>query len=612
MKCRQPYSHSTIFMFLLSMLLWGCQQESITQEVQLPKPTDWAKGIVWYQIFPERFFDGNPENGPRASEVPGAELEPGWQIHPWASDWYKMQPWELKRSDKFYDVVFTRRYGGDLIGVIENLDYLKDLGIDGIYFNPVFEAPSLHKYDGSTYHHIDDNFGPDPEGDKKQLAAANETEEPSTWIWTSADSTFLRLIREAHSRGIKIVIDGVFNHTGRQFFAFQDILKKGKDSRYADWYDITSWDDPSTPENEFDYNGWWGVKSLPELAENENGLVKGPREYIFAATRRWMDPNGDGDPSDGIDGWRLDVAEEVAPPFWRDWYGHVHSINPAAITVAEIWGDASEWIEDKRMDATMNYLFARAVVDFFIDRETAVSGTEFNARLQTLHQKYGESIHILWNLMDSHDTDRLPSMIVNPDRNYDRNAGPRDNPGYQVRKPNADERDIQKQIAVFQMTFTGSPMIYYGDEAGMWGADDPDDRKPMVWPEMEFASEKNHPLPGQSRPADPNSFDDKLFFFYKKIIQMRHDNPALATGDYQPLKEAVSENTFGFVRTNDHQQVLTLFNRADHPKRIVVDANALNYSRFKEYFSGNILSAEEGTLEIAVSGRGFSVLISSE
>ena len=146
-----------------------------------------------------------------------------------------------------------------------------DLGINAIYFNPVFEAESLHKYDTGSYHHIDDNFGPDPSGDKKRLKEANENENPGTWIWTSADSTFLKLIQEAHKRGIRIVIDGVFNHSGRAFFAFQDILKNGKNSRYKDWYDILSWDDPATKENEFDYKAWWGVKTLPEFAEDENG-----------------------------------------------------------------------------------------------------------------------------------------------------------------------------------------------------------------------------------------------------------------------------------------------------------------------------------------------------
>mgnify|MGYP005841928669 CR=1 FL=1 len=216
----------------------------------------WAKGLIWYQIFPERFYNADPQNDPLAIEVPGAHLQPGWQPHPWTSDWYKIQPWEAKKSENFYEVVFKRRYGGDLIGVIQKLGYLQELGVGGIYFNPLFEATSLHKYDGSSFHHIDDNFGPDPAGDKARLAAVNENDDPATWIWISADSTFLKLINEVHQRGMKIVIDGVFNHTGTEFFAFQDVIKNQQDSRYAHWYDIVTWDDPATPQNEFDYKGW--------------------------------------------------------------------------------------------------------------------------------------------------------------------------------------------------------------------------------------------------------------------------------------------------------------------------------------------------------------------
>ena len=329
----------TFVFFTFFLVLTGCQEQQTDSDAD--RDLAWAEGIVWYQIFPERFYNGDTTNDPSAAEVPGAENQPAWKIHPWTSDWYEMQPWEKVASDTFYNTVFNRRYGGDLIGVIQRLDYLETLGIDAIYFNPVFEAPSLHKYDGSSFHHIDDNFGPAPERDKRRIAAANETEDPGTWIWTSADSTFLRLIREAHNRDIRIVIDGVFNHSGVEFFAMQDLMEHGKESRYSHWYEVTSWDNPSTPENEFDYEGWWGYKGLPVFAEDKNGLVSGPREYVFAITRRWMDPNNDGDPSDGIDGWRLDVIQEVAPPFWREWHALVKSINPQAITVGEIWEDAS-------------------------------------------------------------------------------------------------------------------------------------------------------------------------------------------------------------------------------------------------------------------------------
>ncbi len=586
------------------IILNACVQKKSTKE-----SLNWAHGIVWYQIFPERFSNGSTQDDPTAKEVPGAEKEPGWQISPWTSDWYKLQPWEKAYSDSFYNVVFNRRYGGDLIGVIDHLDYLQKLGVDAIYFNPVFEAPSLHKYDASMYHHIDDNFGPAPIRDKARLAQANENENPSTWIWTSADSTFLRLIREVHQRGMKLVIDGVFNHTGVQFFAMQDIMKNGKDSRYANWYNIKSWDDPNTPQNEFDYEGWWGFKGLPVFKEDKNGLVNGPRQYIFNITRRWMDPNGDGDPSDGIDGWRLDVMQEVAPPFWRDWYKLVKSINPQAITVAEIWDNASDWISDRRVDATMNYLFARAVKQFFANKDSVISGTEFADKIDNLQKTYGDTTtQILWNLMDSHDTDRLASMIVNPDHHYDRDNSPRWNPDYKVRKPLPKERQIQKQIMAFQIAYIGSPMIYYGDEAGMWGGDDPDDRKPMVWPDMTFKAEKSHPLPGHTRPVDPNYFDQNLFQYTQKLIRMRHELPAVSGGDYHTISSLASTHIYGFQRNTNNEQFIGLFNTADSAKTVVLRNGILKYTTYQDPLTSAEYPVRDGAVTVLIPGRWYVFL----
>jgi len=603
-------SYLSIFLILVFILNFQCDKSK--KEIQLDENLNWTKGSVWYQIFPERFYNGNSSNDPSVVEVP-ENNNPNWRVSPWKSDWYKMQRWERQNRKPFYDssVVFARRYGGDLIGVIQKLDYLEELGINAIYFNPVFEAESLHKYDAETYHHIDDNFGPDRDGDKISLLNAQETEDPTTWIWTKADSIFLKLIHEAHSRGIKIVIDGVFNHTGITFFAFEDILQNTSQSRYVDWYNILAWDDPNTPEDEFDFKCWRGYKIHPEFAEDENGLLAGPKEYLFNITRKWMDPNGDSDPSDGIDGWRLDAAVDVAVPFWREWNALVKSINPTAITVAEIWEDASEWIKDKRLNNTMNYPFAYAVCDFFIDQTTKISGQEFSAKLQTILNQYGKNIsHILWNLVDSHDTDRLASMIINPDRDFDRNSGLRDNPDFIVRKPNKAELKIQKQILAFQMTFIGAPVIYYGDEAGMWGADDPDDRKPMIWPEMEFDDEISHPLPNKTRPIDKNSFDQDLFDYYKKMINLRQSTPALKIGDVELLNDLNTEDIFVFKRFTKKQQVVILFNRSENTKEVTLKKDIFKYSNYSDPINDKDYILKNGDLTINIEDNWYSILIS--
>ena len=474
-----------------------------------PNVPAWAADAVFYQLFPERFRNGDTSNDPtRASlETPLDRVPENWAVTPWTSDWYARPAWETARGDDFYDNgVFDRRYGGDLQGVIDKLDYLKDLGINTIYFNPVFYARSLHKYDGNSFHHVDPHFGPDPAGDFALMAT--ETSDPATWHPTEADKLFYRLLDEAHARGLRIIIDGVFNHTGRDFFAFENLRNEQADSPYTDWYVVETFDDPATAENEFKYAGWWGVETLPEFADTADGsdLHPGPKEYVFDATARWMDPDGDGDPSDGIDGWRLDVANEVPVKFWTDWNAHVRELNPDAYTVTEIWEEADEFVRVGGFSATMNYHgFAFPVKGFLIDG--TASASDFAAMLDERREDYPEVVqYALQNLVDSHDTDRVASMIVNaggqdymhPEK-YDYDVGERVSPrggndAYSVRAPNAAEREIQRLVVLMQMAYVGPPMLYYGTEAGMWGADDPDDRKPMLWADLSYDDECADPL----------------------------------------------------------------------------------------------------------------------
>ena len=383
---------------------------SATAQVQVP---DWARDAIWYQIFPERFRNGDPSNDPSRG---GGFASPNWRISAWTNDWYKLQPGEGRGRGDFYASVNNRRYGGDLQGIIDKLDYLAELGINTLYLNPIFEAYSLHKYDASALHHVDKNFGPDPQGDLELMRGEDFTAD--SWKWSVADKLFLELLRQAHSRRMRVVIDGVFNHVGTRFGPFQDVVKNQQASKFANWFKILKWDDPATPQNEFDYQGWWGFKSLPELRQDRNGLVAGPRDYIFKITRRWMAPNGD--PSQGVDGWRLDVANQIAHPFWKEWRKLVKSINPQAIIIGEIWDDASPWLKGDEFDSVMNYRFAKAAVRFFIDTGTnRLSASRFDRELAQVRQAYPAGVnYALLNLYDSHDTDRVASMIKNPNREY--------------------------------------------------------------------------------------------------------------------------------------------------------------------------------------------------
>ncbi len=581
----------------------------------------WAKQVIWYQIFPERFRNGDKGNDPKLSDLEGSwphNNSPQWNISPWTSDWYQLQDWEKLDDKGFYYHVQRRRYGGDLQGVLDKLDYLAELGVTALYLNPIFESPSLHKYDATMYHHVDNNFGPDPDGDRK-VWTTEDPGDPRTWKWTSADRLFLRLLSEAHKRGMKVIIDGVFNHVGMTFWAFQDVREKGEKSLYKDWFTIKRWDDPSTPGDEFEYQGWFGVPELPEMREDERGLVKGPRDHIRAIVRRWMDPNGDGDPEDGVDGWRLDVADMVAMPFWREFRSWVREINPQAYTVGEVWWEdwknnkmfnAEPWLNGDCFDAVMNYRWAREVCHFFIDQENKITASEFDRRLKQLRNDYREDVnYVLMNLLDSHDTDRFASHIVNIDSYYDKNVGVNDNRSYDVRKPNVQEVQNQKLIALFQMTYVGAPALYYGTEAGMWGADDPDDRKPMVWEEYTFKDERSHPF-GSERLPDRNNFNRDLFEYYKKLITIRASHKSLSLGSYSTILLDDTKDLYVFLRSFEGENVLVALNNSGTQQivHIPVESKFLNHP-WVDLIDGMIAANEANEIVIKLDSKKGAVLL---
>jgi glycosidase len=279
-----------------------------------------------------------------------------------------------------------------------------------------------------------------------------------------------------------------------------------------------------------------------------------------------MDPDGDGDPSDGIDGWRLDVPEEVGKEFWREWNALVRKINPEAYTVGEIWTTKSkEWVSEDLFTAAMNYPFAKIVQNYMIDGDMTAS--EFLHELKKVRHEFpSDAALVMQNLMDSHDTPRLASMIVNPGREYNENGRPEH--GFDVRKPTTGERRLQKLIALFQYTYVGAPMIFYGTEAGMWGAGDPDDRKPMVWPEFDYEPEKEHPL-GKERTPDDNNFDHDLFSWYQRLGEIRNEHLAFQTGDFQPLKTDDSRNIVAFARyINQEKFGIVVINKSEESQSI--------------------------------------------
>ncbi len=568
---------SYMLVFSISLLMLtrtNCERRR--GESFVPK---WVESAIWYQIFPERFRNGDTNNDPELEDIRGSwphDVKSPYKVQNWTSDWYKLQHWE-DDARGFYYHVQRRRYGGDIQGIIDKLDYLQELGVNAFYLNPVFESPSLHKYDAASYHHIDDNFGPNPQYDKS-IVQSEDPMNPEKWQWTSADTLFLQLIKKCHDRDMKIIIDGVFNHVGLRFWAFEDLKRHGINSKFKNWFTVVNWDDPATEEDEFDYKGWMGVRELPEIREDGRGIIEEPRNYIKAAVQRWMDPNCDGDPSDGIDGWRLDVAEMVSKEFWREFRKWVKDTNPQVYLTGEIWWEdwmdgkmfnPSSWLQGDMFDAVMNYRFADASYRFFLEDSNKIQPSELARILNNLLKDNPVHVnHVMQNLYDSHDTERLASMVVNPGRMIDHESVLQHHKDFNVRKPNQKELRLIRLLVLFQMTYVGTPMIYYGDEVGMWGADDPDCRKPMVWNDMEFDPETEHPFK-KDRTIDSVSVNKDLLGFYRTLIHVRKELRCFNGGKFSIKLVDDEKNLFGFIRKLEDRKVFVIFNTGEIARDIV-------------------------------------------
>ncbi|WMS92277.1 glycoside hydrolase family 13 protein [Pseudoalteromonas sp. HL-AS1] len=571
----------------------------------------WAKKAVWYQIFPERFRNGDLTNDPTVDDIKGADpRQPPvqWRVHPWGSDWYELQDYERANQQANNETAISthllrRRYGGDLQGIIDKLDYLADLGINAIYLNPVFDAPSLHKYDAASYHHIDPNFGPDPQGDRALMMTENPLD-PNTWVWTKADELAIELIHKAHHKGIRIIFDGVFNHMGINSFAFQNLTKNQAQSPYKDWFSVISFDDQKRG-TKFDYEGWFGVKSLPEFKEDQQGLAKGPKEYIFAATQRWMNPKGMGSEY-GIDGWRLDVAYCIGHGFWKEWRSLVKAINPEAYLTAEIVDtpeNVKPYMQGDEFDGEMNYNFAFTAAEFlFNPPHMAITAAEFDSKLAELRSLYPKGVaYVVQNLFGSHDSNRIGSHIVNRGvanfrdwQKYFSASQVAINPAYDVSKPKAKDIQLQKLFAVLQMTYVGAPMIYYGDEVGMWGANDPDTRKPMLWSDIEYKQEIHDP-DGSQRKPDSVSINYQLKNLYKQLIALRKTHQALSIGSYKTILADSAANVFVFQRQYKDETVWVVINNAQKQQNITLPIGKFNavttlFSQSKAVIAGQAVS----------------------
>ncbi|OKH18040.1 alpha-amylase [Hydrococcus rivularis NIES-593] len=437
---------------------------------------DWVKNAVFYQIFPDRFAKSQKSHQGL-----------------WISN--NLEPWD--------DPPTLQRYkGGDLWGVIEKLDYLKDLGINAIYFTPIFQSASNHRYHTHDFYQVDPMLG--------------------------GNMALDALLEAAHQRNMKVVLDGVFNHASRGFFFFNDILEHGPLSAWLDWFIVEGWPvsayDGSKPAN---YVSWADNRALPKF-NHDNPQV---REYIMQIGEYWL--------KKGIDGWRLDVPNEVkAPGFWQEFRSRVKAINPDAYIVGEIWEDSRQWLDGTQFDGVMNYLFTAPTIAFaagdrvimeFVESLSyypypALSAPEYAEKIQQLLALYPWEIQLTQlNLLNSHDTARLLTI-----------AG--------------GDRASVELATLLLFTFPGAPSIFYGDEVGLPGGLDPDCRRG-------FPKEKN--------------WDLEVLNYHKQLIAVRNQYAALRTGDYRVLY--AQGGVYVFSRSLGTEQLIVAVNVDTTPAAITVE-----------------------------------------
>lgn len=641
-----------LFLFLFVIIIvFSCQtktdiKNTEPKEVEKQQTTaladapEWAKEAIWYQIFPERFRNGDTTNDPTPDDLKGSYpgfVPEDWKVTPWTHDWYKYDEYfdQVKGKtdlagyeiNNFGQMSRLRRYGGDLQGVLDKIDYLDSLGVTAIYFNPLCDAPSDHNYDAANWRHIDRNFGPTPRKDVEIMA--NEVpDDPSTWQMTGADKMFVEVIKAFHKRGIRVIIDYSWNHTGLDFWAWKDLVKNQKKSKYADWYWINEFDNPETSENEFDYRGWFGVKDLPEIKETEyhphaesiqpfegNLASEAAKQHIFNVCKRWLDPNGDGDLSDGVDGYRLDVAAEIPMGFWRDFRKVVRGVNPDAYLLGEIWWEQypdkllnpHTFLKGDMFDAVMNYRWYRAARHFFAKAPDEIPVSEFVDSLKSFSSNLRpQNNYVMMNLAASHDAPRIATSLYNNENKYKYMAEPGSNPDYKINKPDNNTTIIQKLLLAHQFTYIGAPHIWAGDEMGMWGADMGDTRKPLIWNDYDFEPEKVHPL-GKERKPDEVKFNDELFAYYKKLCKIRKENSVLSHGEIDYLIVDDEKKILTYSRFDNSDEVIAVFSMNDEEQTIEIPIKTKNnyYDMLSEI---SVETVDEGKIKLKIPSRKAIIL----
>lgn len=519
----------------------------------------WAYSSVMYQIFPERFFNGDTTNDPdftesyyddcRTAPPKGKKLKPQQEYFHLVEDWYniaglKKNPYHPEGKPDWWSF-----YGGDIVGIEQKLPYLNDLGISLLYLNPVFQAKSNHHYDAADYMKLDPHFGTPEE--------------------------FKHFVKASHKMGIRIILDVAFNHTGEAFWAFQDCVEKGPGSAYWNWYDWKKWPLPSPLPYDYQprdyYQCWWGVKDLPDLnfdlarphpIENEITDIRlaAPNwnvvNYILSVAEYWIKEMD-------LDGFRLDVPEEVPFWFWKIFRQKVKSLKSDSLLIGEIWHRATDWVNGDYFDSVMNYAFFKdPVLDFFLLRKLDARGFAQQI-VQGLVAYPIQGTWCMMNLLGSHDTYRVIELA----------------------KGNIHKL---KLAILFQMTFIGIPHIYYGDEILMYGKGDPDNRRPFNWRYQE-----------DSRAIGMHDY-------YKRLIQIRSQFPVLQTGEFGVLY--TEGKILAFERKDDNTICIIVLNNEAKRSTCMIPCS-LNKDAVTDLLTGRIFPIQNGFIHMNLGDMEGTILI---
>lgn len=525
------------------------------------KTPEWAKGAVMYQIFVDRFCNGDTSNDVMTAEY--CYIDEHVQH---VDDWYRY-PQTMDVRDF---------YGGDLQGVWDKLDYLQDLGVDVIYFNPIFVSPSNHKYDSQDYDYIDPHYGKIVNdggdvlnwGDKDNSHASRYIRRVTDYENLEASNEFFaRFVEEVHKRGMKVILDGVFNHCGsfnkwldrERIYENQEGYEKGayvsQDSPYRTFFRFHNEQD--WPYNQF-YDGWWGHDTLPKLNYEDSPMLY---EYIMKIARKWVSPPYN------VDGWRLDVAADLGHSndynhqFWRDFRRNVKEANPNAIILAEHYGEAKSWLQGDQWDTVMNYdAFMEPVTWFLTGMEKhsdeysegmyGNSDCFVSAMQYHMASFHAPSLMTAMNELSNHDHSRF---LTRTNHKVGR-------VGYLGSQ--AAEQDVNKAVfreaVVMQMTWPGAPTIYYGDEAGMYGFTDPDNRRTYPW--------------GRE--------DKELIAFHRDMIAIHKENRELIDGSLKFLTNDYQFLCYG--RFTDKEKSVVAVNNSDKTRAVEISVWELGISRSRE------------------------------